>query len=202
LAACRSAGSRFLGLLNLVGDRTQSRVARAATRVGLSEGGARADIAELYEEHVWGVYGFFGYRVRSRADAEDLTQLTFERAIRAWDRFDPNRGSPRTWLMSIAQNLLVDHYRRDRTTQLEPVENHLTHHNLSIEDPDVGLSPQLAVALEKLGDRERDLIALRFGGELTGPEIAELTGLTLSNVQQILSRSLRRLRAELTSGER
>ena len=41
------------------------------------------------------------------------------------------------------------------------------------------------------------MIALRFGGELTGPEIAELLDLSLANVQQILSRSLRRLRVEL-----
>jgi DNA-directed RNA polymerase specialized sigma24 family protein len=46
------------------------------------------------------------------------------------------------------------------------------------------------------------VLALRFGGDLTGPEIAELTGLTLSNVQQILSRSLRRLRAELERADR
>ena len=45
------------------------------------------------------------------------------------------------------------------------------------------------------------MIALRFGGELTGPEIAELTGLSLANVQQILARSLRRIRAKL-EGER
>jgi len=51
-----------------------------------------------------------------------------------------------------------------------------------------------------LGDRDRELIALRFGGDLTGPEIAELTGLSLANVQQILSRSLRRMRAEMDPG--
>ncbi len=52
------------------------------------------------------------------------------------------------------------------------------------------------------GERERELIALRFGGELTGPEIAELTGLSLANVQQILSRSLRKIRAKLEEAGR
>jgi RNA polymerase sigma-70 factor (ECF subfamily) len=140
--------------------------------------------------------------VSSRVDAEDLTQLTFERAQRAWARFDPNRATPRTWLMSIAGNLLIDHYRRDRSGAQEPIEDHLSHRALIREDPDVGLSPDLATALENLSERERELIALRFGGELTGPEIAELTGLSLANVQQILSRSLRKLRADLASRER
>jgi RNA polymerase sigma-70 factor, ECF subfamily len=185
-----------------VPGRDESWSARAATRGGRSRHAARREIAELYEEHVWGVYGFFGYRVGSRADAEDLTQLTFERAVRAWDRFNADRGSPRTWLMSIAHNLLIDHYRRDRTAQQEPVEDHLGHRELTAEEPDIGVAPELAVALDELADRERDLIALRFGADLTGPEIAELTGLSLSNVQQILSRSLRKLRAELISRER
>ena len=136
----------------------------------------------------------------SRADAEDLTQQTFERALRAWQRFDPDRASPRTWLISIARNLLIDHYRRDRSAAQEPIEDHLSHHELVVEDEEVGLPAELAVALERLGDQERELIALRFGGELTGPEIADLTGLSLANVQQIFSRSLRRLRASLEGG--
>jgi RNA polymerase sigma factor (sigma-70 family) len=185
-----------------VTGRGESWSARAAARGEQSRRAAREEVAELYEEHVWGVYGFFGYRVASRNDAEDLTQLTFERAMRAWGRFDPDRASARTWLMSIANNLLIDHYRRDRTTRQEPIEDHLSRRELISEDPELGLSPKLAAALEELGERERELIALRFGGELTGPEIAELTGLSLANVQQILSRSLRKVRAKLEDAGR
>ena len=61
----------------------------------------------------------------------------------------------------------------------------------------LGLDPDLEAALARLDDRERELLALRFGGDLNGPEIAGLTGLSLANVQQILSRTLRRLRHEL-----
>ena len=99
--------------------------------------------------------------------------------------------------MSIANNLLIDHYRRDRTSAQEPIEDHQFAASSSRKMTDVGLSPEIAAALEELGERERQLIALRFGGELTGPEIAELTGLSLANVQQILSRSLRKVRAKL-----
>jgi RNA polymerase sigma-70 factor (ECF subfamily) len=146
---------------------------------------------------VWRVYGFFGYRVSSRADAEDLTQLTFERALRAWARFDPARASARTWLMSIAGNLLIDHYRRDRSAMQEPIEDHMSRDELVTGDKDVGLSPDLAAALDELDERERKFIALRFGAELTGPELADFTGLSLANVQQILSRALRKIRARL-----
>ena len=52
---------------------------------------------------------------------EDLTQATFERALRAWARFDPSRASARTWLLAIARKLLVDHIRRRASDQHEPI---------------------------------------------------------------------------------
>ena len=142
------------------------------------------------------LYAFFAYRLGSRADAEDLTQETLERAFRAWARYDPSRAAPRTWLLAIARNLLIDHFRASanrHTTSLDDEPGIAAAH----VEPDLGLDPGLAVALKRLPDREREILALRFGADLTGPEIAALTGLSLANVQQILSRSLRRLRAEL-----
>jgi RNA polymerase sigma factor (sigma-70 family) len=155
-----------------------------------------SDFNTACEQHMPELYAFFAYRLGSRADAEDLVQETLERAFRAWARYDPARASARTWLLAIARNLLIDHFRASANR-----------HTLSLEDepgvpatqvePDFGLDPDLAAALARLPEREREIIALRFGADLTGPEIASLTGLSLANVQQILSRSLRRLRANL-----
>ena len=157
------------------------------------------DFAGVYDEHVWRVYGFFAYRLRSRHDAEDLTQLTFERALGAWGRYDASRGaSVSTWLLVIARNLLIDHVRSSRTDRAQPLEEDDLEGLAATPDRHrLGLEPAVEHALAELSPRERELIALRFGGDLTGPEIAELTGLTLANVQQILSRSLRRMRASV-----
>jgi RNA polymerase sigma factor (sigma-70 family) len=174
-------------------DRAVDSLERRRLRPTAEE---RAEFADVYDRHVWHVYGFFGYRVNSRHEAEDLTQLTFERALRAWKRFDPSRASPLTWLLAIARNLLIDHFRRSGPVPVDPLDD-LPELVGSVEDPAVGLAPDLERALDALGDRDREVIALRYGGDLTGPEIAEITGLTLANVQQILSRSLRRLRAQL-----
>jgi RNA polymerase sigma-70 factor (ECF subfamily) len=155
------------------------------------------DFSAVYDEHVWQVYGFFAYRMRTRADAEDLTQQTFERALKAWSRYDATKASVGTWLIVIARNLLVDHFRADRSSRQQPLDQ-LDGGHEALRDsgraPDLGLEPDLERALQTLNGREREIIALRFGGELTGPEIAETTGLSLANVQQILSRSLRRMR--------
>lgn len=157
---------------------------------------ARRDFAKVYDEQVRRVYGFFAYRLSSRADAEDLTQATFERALRAWHRYDERRGSAAAWLLAIARNLLVDHTRRvGVTTHLEAADEARLEAIISAPARhSLGLDPDLERALDELGARERELIALRFGGDLSGAEIAALTGLSLANVQQILSRSLRRMR--------
>lgn len=158
-------------------------------------------LARLFDEHVWDVYGFIAYRVRSRDDAEDLTQLTFERAVRAWSRFDPSRSRPRTWLLVIARNLVIDHLRSDHSPTQSPIGDAGVREDALGTSPgpeaELGLSPELEAAIGRLSDRDREVIALRFGGELTGPEIADMLGLSLANVQQILSRSLRKLRAEM-----
>jgi RNA polymerase sigma-70 factor, ECF subfamily len=158
------------------------------------------DFGEVFEAHVWEVHGFFAYRLGSRSEAEDLTQATFERGLRAWSRFDPRRASPRTWLLAIAHNLLVDHYRSRARRREVSLPDDLDA-PASVERRGLGLDPALARALDDLGDRDREIIALRFGGDLTGPEIAAVTGLSLANVQQILSRALRRLRASLEAEE-
>jgi RNA polymerase sigma-70 factor (ECF subfamily) len=152
--------------------------------------------SETVEEHIGDVYAFFAYRVGPQADAEDLTQTTFERAYRAWGSYDAARGSARTWLLAIARNLLVDHYRSSGSRREQPLGEE---HDVQAPelDPAPGLDPALAGALEALAERDREILALRYGADLSGAEIASLTGLTLANVQQILSRSLRRLRSEL-----
>jgi RNA polymerase sigma factor (sigma-70 family) len=166
----------------------------------------KRDLVDLYDEHVWSMYGFFAYHRLSRQDAEDLTQATFERAIRAFSRYDPARASFKTWLIAIAQNLLIDHPRRERSRRHASIDAGIDEALLGSSPGPEGrfeLSPQLASALATLSEREREVIALRFGGELAGPEIAALLDLSLANVQQIASRALRKLRAQLdaTAGE-
>ncbi len=153
---------------------------------------------------MWDVYGFVAYRVANRTEAQDLTQQTFEQALRAWPRFDPSRGSVSTWLMAIARNLVIDHHRSGRLRRHQSVDDLGTAEPSAEEEYDFGIDPELHRALATLSPRDREVVELRYGGDLSGPEIAETTGLSLANVQQILSRSLRRLREAMdaSAGER
>jgi RNA polymerase sigma-70 factor (ECF subfamily) len=157
---------------------------------------APSPFARVYEEQIWAVYGFLAYRCSDRATAEDLTQATFERALRAWSRFDPRRASERTWLLAIARNLLIDHARSSRSVPAAEIDEQALPTVPGPEEQTAG-SPELAAALELLSLRDREVLALRFGGDLTGAEIAAMLDLSLANVQQILSRTLRKLRESL-----
>jgi RNA polymerase sigma-70 factor (ECF subfamily) len=157
---------------------------------------AKPSFARVYDDHVWRVYGFLAYRLTDRQTVEDLTQATFERALRAWSRFDPRRASERTWLLAIAANLLIDYRRRDRSVLVETIEDRWLAPAPGPEERGLG-SSELAAALAELTDREREVLALRFGGDLSGGEIAQVLGLSVANVQQITSRALRKLRTLL-----
>jgi RNA polymerase sigma factor (sigma-70 family) len=163
--------------------------------------GRGPSFAEAYDEHVWHVYGFFAYRLGRREDAEDLTQQTFERALKAWPRYDPRRATPGTWLLSIARNLLIDHHRSDRSdrhTDVDAAEHAAT---TSGPEADVGLDPAVERALAALSPRERETVALRFGADLTNRRIARVTGTSTASVDQALSRALRRMRSIMDEGE-
>lgn len=158
----------------------------------------RLTFAEAYDRHVGDLYAFFVYRVGRRADADDLTQVTFERALRAWGRYDPERAAALTWLLAIARNVLIDHWRADRSAEHEPWDAE-DRHAPAAPGPEQRLGPdaELEHALSLLSPRDRELVALRFGGGLTGPEMAEAMGMELNAVQQALSRALRRMRSSL-----
>jgi RNA polymerase sigma factor (sigma-70 family) len=163
----------------------------------VARGREERDFASVYEAEVWTVFGFFSYRLRDKMQCQDLTQATFERALRAWPRFDPARAEPRTWLLAIARNLLIDSFRRSARLEFRPE----LPDEVSVDEGFLtgGVEPDLERALAVLSDRERDVIALRFGGDMTSGEIAAVLTLSVANVHQILSRALRKLRTELES---
>jgi RNA polymerase sigma factor (sigma-70 family) len=157
---------------------------------------------QAYEQQVDRVYGYLAYRVSSPADAEDLTQLTFERALRAWRRYDERRGTLASWLLTIARNALIDYRRRERSgtyvslSHGEVRESELPS-DAGPEEERLGPSPELVAALRRLRSRDREVLALRFGADMRVQDIAEIMGLSVANVQQILSRALRKLRRRL-----
>jgi RNA polymerase sigma-70 factor, ECF subfamily len=154
------------------------------------------EFERLYAAEAAGLFSFLAYRTGDRALAEDLLADAFERALRARFRFDRRRGSQKTWLYAIALNVLRDHARRasaearafERAGPPDAVDSELA----QVEHRD-----EVQRALGVLSPEEREAIALRFGADLTVPEIAKVLGEKLSTVEGRVYRALRKLREEL-----
>jgi RNA polymerase sigma factor (sigma-70 family) len=142
------------------------------------------------------VYAYVSYRVGDRTDAEDITSETFERALRYRDSFDARKGDPVGWLLGIARNCVYDAMLRPRTISLERDEVGET----GLEER-VVVRLSLRQALATLADRDRELLALRYGADLKTREIGELLELRTNAVEVALSRARARLAAALEHQE-
>jgi RNA polymerase sigma factor (sigma-70 family) len=153
------------------------------------------DFERLYEREAQGLFGFLAYRTGDRGLAEDLLADTFERALRGRRGFDRRRGSERTWLYAIALNVLRDHARRAAAEgrAVERLDREQAAGDMeAVEDRDL-----VQRALAGLAEEEREALALRFGADLTVPEIAKLLGLPLTTVEGRVYRALRKLRERM-----
>lgn len=164
-----------------------------------------AAFAAIYDHYFPRVYNYVRYRVGDAETADDVTAQVFERVLVNIGRYRPERAPFAAWLFAIARNGVNDHFRaqkrrrwlslqvlRDRASADPRPEEVLVHNETCAE---------LLAAVACLSDRERDLIGLKFGAGLTNRRVAELTGLSQSNVGVILYRAVRRLRTELNIRE-
>jgi RNA polymerase sigma-70 factor (ECF subfamily) len=161
-----------------------------------------ADLRRAYREHVDAVYAFFAYSFPATV-AEDLTSGTFERVVKSWHRYDAAKAGERTWILAIARNLLVDHTRRERHRAAVSTDQHphLLDALDSAEDEYARRldADELRGWLAVLAPREREVLALRYGADISAAEIAQMLDLSEANVHQIASRSLRRIRQRIGS---
>jgi RNA polymerase sigma-70 factor (ECF subfamily) len=156
------------------------------------------DFEHLYAEHAQPLYAFLVYRTRDHALAEDIMADTFVRVLRTNWPFDRRRASRKTWVYSIALNVLRDHLRRgdaerramERTRGSAPPPE---------EDPAsaVGERDDLGAALAQLSEDEREAIALRYGADLSVAEVAKLVKAPVKTVEGRILRALRKMRETL-----
>lgn len=151
----------------------------------------------LYADLAPRVYNYFRYRMGGGADVEDLTSRTFERAWRSRAHYRHDLAGFRTWLFKIAQNVGIDYRAKQRGhLPLEAAEEIAMDATPELEAVLSSDLARLAMLTAKLPERERELIALKYGASLNNRVIAGLTGLSESNVGTILHRVVRNLRAQ------
>ena len=138
------------------------------------------------------VYAYVAYRVGDGPDAEDLTSETFERALRYRKSYDSSKGEPIAWLIGIARRCV-----EGRPPPLEHASEQLDAADHGELEEDAVRRIMLSVAVARLEERDRELIALRYGADLTARQIAELQGAKTNAVEVALHRALGRLRTHV-----
>jgi RNA polymerase sigma factor (sigma-70 family) len=141
------------------------------------------------------VYSYVAYRIGDGPEAEDVTSEVFERALRYRHTFDPAKGEPIAWLLGIARRCIqaarVFHVHLDEDEQE------------GFEETETQAIDRLTLtsALATLSAREQELIALRYGADLTAAQIARVLDLRENTVEVALHRALSRLRVALEASE-
>ena len=162
----------------------------------LANAADQPDWQAVYTEQLPRVYNYFRYRLGHETLAEDLTSRTFEKAWMERHRYRRDLAGFATWLLQIARNVAVDHFRTAH--EHEPLEEAAdSPADGTPEDEAVVLSSFLRLyrLISALPVRERELLALKYGAGATNRAIAEVTGLSESNVGTILHRAVQSLRS-------
>ena len=155
---------------------------------------------QLYEENFDKIYRYFVLRIRDETEAEDMTQQVFLNALKSISSYKW-KGVPFTaWLFRIAHNQLVDYIRKtakratvplnDSLANSEPNPHQIAEHNLDID--------QLISATGQLSAAQREVIALRFAGELSVAEVAKIMGKSQGAVKALQHSAIVALRKRLS----
>jgi RNA polymerase sigma-70 factor, ECF subfamily len=168
-------------------------LARQAANLDVS---AFADLYRLYSPQM---LRFVSSRVSGTQEAEDLTNTIFEKAFAAIGRYEPSPTQFSTWLYTIAQNTVIDHYRKRKLPLVDDAEAQL----FSVSDPNDG--PEASVLMDErrrflydavmqLTPEQRQVIGCRFFFNLPVCEVAQMMGKTEGAVKALQFRGLQRLR--------
>lgn len=171
-------------------------LARQAANLDVS---AFADLYRLYAPQL---LRYVSSRVTGTQEAEDITNTIFEKAFAAIGRYQPSPAQFSTWLYTIAQNTIIDHYRRKRLPQVDDAEAQL----FAITDPNEGPEGSLLLeerrrflhqAVMQLTPEQRLVVGCRFFFNVPVHEVAQMMGKTEGAVKALQFRALERLRREL-----
>jgi len=210
--AMATAGSEQARPSNSYGDADQAtssvddaaEASRLIALVELARSGDKEAFGQLYDHYHLAVFRFLYYRVSSTTLAEDLTAETFFRALRAMDSFRWQGKDFGAWLMTIARNLTVDHFKSGRTRLEHPTDEQRTLDSTT-ESPEGEVlasltNEALLSALAELPTEQRDCLVMRFLEGMSIAETADVLGRSAGAVKQLQLRGVRNLKKLLPEG--
>jgi RNA polymerase sigma-70 factor (ECF subfamily) len=160
----------------------------------------RAAFAELFRHFAPRLKSYLMRLGGDASAAEEAMQETMVRVWRRADQYDPEKANPSTWIFTIARNVRIDIFRRERRPELDPDDPALVPEPEAA--PDEALAREQSVArvaeaMKTLSDAERSVLRLSFFDGLSHSQIAKQLGLPLGTVKSRLRLSFGKLREAL-----
>lgn len=160
---------------------------------------------QIYDAYYTRVYKYICYRIHDHHAAEEICSHIFEMVISKYSSFSPEKSNFEVWLFAIARNAVTDYYRSLKKKRAVFSLDAILEMVLAKPSPeDVVIqgdkNKALFAALAKLSDKERNILAMKYAAGLKNSEIAELLGVSGSNIGVVLYRSLKKLQKELDKG--
>ena len=156
----------------------------------------RAKLAALYDEYYGKIARYAYVRIGDKCEAEDMAGEVFLKALQSLKSYEEREVPMQAWLFRIAHNLVVDHLRKKSKRQTVPIdESHL----------DAGPDPEklaerniemerVKKAMEQLTKEQQEVLGLRFFGEFTSKETANILNKTDGAVREMQRAAISKLR--------
>jgi RNA polymerase sigma-70 factor (ECF subfamily) len=184
-----------------VSQMTVSAPEGVAERLGR---GDRATVHELYAEYGSRVLSYLSHLMRDRQTAEDVCQEVFVEVWRKGASYDPARGTPGAWIMTITRARAIDHMRKRVPEPRDTTEPGAS--GVERSDPAASVEAldehwQMATLLDELPRDQAAVLRMRFHGDLSQTEIADALGIPLGTVKTRMARALGKLRSLMDESE-
>lgn len=158
----------------------------------------------IYDAYYSRVYKYICYRINNHYDAEEICSHVFEVVISKFYSYSPQKSNFEVWLFAIVRNAVADYFRSQKKRAAFSLDSILdmilprsTPEEVVILDDSNEI---LYKALAKLSDKERNIIGMKYAAGLKNAEIADLLGVSGSNIGVVLYRCLKKLQQELEKG--
>ena len=183
---------------NKIGDRMENRIVTEMTKTKETE---MLQFDDIYDEYYNKIYKYTNYRVNNHSDVEDLVSQIFLKIHEKLHTFKPDIGNLSTWIFTIASNTIKDYYKRNQIRQFLSLDSLKSEpkYDYSMEDSLEKEEEYLLLrkTIKSLPKRGQQLIALKYGAELTYDEIAKIMKITPNYVGVLLHRYLNDIRESM-----
>ena len=172
----------------------------------LVQGGDPRAFELVYDRHGGAAYSLAYRMVGNRLAAEDISQEAFLSIWRSRLRYEPDRGSVRTWVLGIVHNRAIDALRRNtgherRRAGIEGIEErHEAPDRTEVEVARRDEARHVRAALEELPDDQVEVIELAYFGGFSHSEIADVLGMPMGTVKGRMRLGLEKMRRALAEG--